>query len=147
VREENRQARAALESSLKSPSAAKAAATADYWPQDSWAFKGYASADATLQSSLWAANNGDVKALLASATGEMQKAMQEDLKGKSETEASIQMMDEVSAMKSVRVVNREVRGDDTVVITAEIEGRTGTETEKLVLKKIGNEWKLSGPER
>src|SRR5205809_68536 len=57
VREENRQARAALDSSLKSRNAAKAAATADYWPQDSWAFKGYASADAALQSSLWAANN------------------------------------------------------------------------------------------
>src|SRR5205823_4331512 len=66
VREENRQARAALDSSRKSQSAAapKAAATADYWPQDSWAFKGYASADAALQSSLWAANNGDLKALL-----------------------------------------------------------------------------------
>src|SRR5438445_9584945 len=49
VREENRQARAALESSLKSQNTAKAAATADYWPQDSWAFKGYASADAALQ--------------------------------------------------------------------------------------------------
>jgi hypothetical protein len=147
VREENRQARAALASSLKSPGAAKAAATADYWPQDSWAFKGYASADATLQSSLWAANNGDVKALLASATGEMQKAMAEDLKSKSGTEASIRAMDEVSGMKSVRVVDREVRGDDTVVITAEIEGRTGTDTQKLVLKKIGNEWKISGPEQ
>ena len=146
VREENRQARAALESSLKSRSAAKAAATADYWPQDSWTFRGYASAEATLQSSLWAANNGDLKVLLASATGEMQKMMEEDLKGKSETEASIRMMDEVSGMKSVRVVNREVRSEDTVVITAEIEGRTGTETEKLVLKKIGNEWKISGPE-
>src|SRR5437867_11673643 len=35
VREENRQARAALESSLKGQNTAKAAATADYWPQES----------------------------------------------------------------------------------------------------------------
>ena len=149
VREENRQARAALESSLESRNTAapKAAATADYWPQDSWAFKGYASADATLQSSLWAANNGDLKALLASTTGELQKQIEEDFKGKSETEASIKAMDEVSGMKSVRVVSREVRGDDTVVLTAEIEGRTDSRTEKLVMKKIGNEWKLSGPAR
>src|SRR5437016_5492689 len=42
VRQENRQARTTLDSSLKSQSAApsKAAATADYWPQDSWSFKG-----------------------------------------------------------------------------------------------------------
>jgi hypothetical protein len=145
VREENRQARATLESSLKGQNAAKAAATPDYWPQDSWAFKGFASADAALQSSLWAANNGNVKALLASATGETQKMMEEDLKGKSETEASIRAMDEVMGMKAVRVVNREVRDDDTVVLTAEFEGRTGTETEKVMMKKIGNEWKVSGP--
>src|SRR5437667_890534 len=105
VREENRQARAALEGGLKSQSGAKAGATADYWPQDSWAFKGYASADAALQSSLWAANNGDLKALLTGATGEMRKVIEEDLKDKSETEASIRAMDEVSGMKSVRVVN------------------------------------------
>jgi hypothetical protein len=149
VRAENRQVRAALESSLTNQSAAapKAAATADYWPQDSWAFKGYASADATLQSSLWASNNGDLKALLASTTGEMHKMMEEEFKDKSEAEASIKAMDEVSSMKSVRVVNREVRGDDTAVLTAEIEGRTETQTVKLVLKKIGNDWKLSGPER
>jgi hypothetical protein len=147
AREENRLARAALESNLKSRTAAapKAAATADYWPQDSWVFKGYASADATLQSSLWAANNGDLKALLASTTGEMQKMMAEDFKGKSEAEASIRAMDEVSGMKSVRVVNREVQSDDTRVLTLEIEGRTDTQTQKLMLKKIGNEWKLSGP--
>lgn len=145
VREENRQARGALESSLKSRNTSKAAATADYWPQDSWAFQGYASADAALQSSLWAASNGDVKALLAGATGEMQKQMEEDFKGKSETEASIKAMDEVMSMKSVRVINREAQGDDTVVLTAEFEGRTDSHTGKLVLKKIGNEWKVSGP--
>ncbi len=141
VREENRQARAGLESSLRNPSAA----TADYWPKDSWAFKGFATADAALQSSLWAANNGDMKALLASATGEMQKMMAEDLKGKSETEASIRMMDEVTGMKSVRVVNREVQGDDTSVLTIGMDGRNGPETQKLVMKKVGNEWKISGP--
>jgi hypothetical protein len=48
-------------------------------------------------------------------------------------------------MKSVRVVSREAQGDDTVVLTAEFEGRTDSHTEKLVLKKIGNEWKVSGP--
>ena len=147
VREENRRARAALESSLKSQGAAapQAAATADYWPQDSWTFRGFASADAALQSSLWAANKGDLKVLLASATGEALQQMEADLKGKSETEASIRAMDEVMGMKSVRVVNREVQGDDTVVLTVEFEGRTESQTEKIVMKKIGNEWKLSGP--
>jgi hypothetical protein len=56
-------------------------------------------------------------------------------------------MDEVSGMKSVRVVNRQVQSEDSMVLTLEIEGRTDTQTQKLMLKKLGNEWKLSGPAR
>jgi len=141
VRTENRQARAALESSLKTQSAA----TADYWPRDSWAFTGYASPDAALRTSLWAANNGDLKALLASATGEVRKEMEEEFGGKSESEASIRAMDQVISLKSVRVLNREVRADDTVVVTAAFEDRTDTHTVKLLMKKFGNDWKISGP--
>ena len=121
-----------------------AAASADYWPRDSWAFTGYASPDAALQTSLWAANNGDLKALLASVTGDVQKKMEEDFGGKSETEASIRAMDEVSNLKSVRVLDREVQGDDTVVLSAEFVDGTDSHTGKLVMKKIGNDWKLSG---
>jgi hypothetical protein len=76
----------------------------------------------------------------------MQKRMEQDLKGKSEPEAAIRAMDEVMGIKSVRVINREVRGDDTVVLTAELAGRTDTQIEQMVMKKVGNEWKLSGPE-
>jgi hypothetical protein len=141
VRTENRQARAALESSLKTQSAA----TADYWPRDSWAFTGYASPDAALRTSLWAANNGDLKALLASATGEVRKEMEEEFGGKSESEASIRAMDQVISLKSVRVLNREVQADDTVVVTAAFEDRTDTHTVKLLMKKFGNDWKISGP--
>jgi hypothetical protein len=139
VRAENRQARAALESSR----AAKAAATADYWPREAWAFAGFTSPDGALQSSLWAANNGDLKTLAASATGEALKMMEADLAGKPETEASIRAIDEVIGLKSVRILNREVQADDAVVLTAEFETRTETHTGKLLLKKIGNGWKLA----
>jgi hypothetical protein len=138
ARAENRQARAALASG-----AGKAAASADYWPRDSWAFAGFASPDAALQSSLWAANQGNLKALVASTTGEVQKRIAADFEGKSDTEASIKAMDEVSSLKSVRILNREAQGDDTVVLTTEFEDRTGTHTGKMVMKKVGNEWKVS----
>jgi hypothetical protein len=139
VRNENRQAHA------PERSAAEAAATADYWPRDSWTFSGYASPDAALQTSLWAANNGDLKALLGSATGDLRKLMEADLQGKSENEASIRAMDEVIAFKSIRVLNRELQGEDTAVITAAIEDRTETHTVKLLMRKVDNDWKVSGP--
>ena len=85
LRNENRQARAALESGHKTQ---RAVATADYWPRDSWAFAGYASPDAALQSSLWAASKGDLKTVVGGTTGEMQKEMEKDLETKSESEVS-----------------------------------------------------------
>jgi hypothetical protein len=54
-------------------------------------------------------------------------------------------MDQVMSIKSVRVLNREVQSDDTAVVTAAFEDRTDTHTVKLLMKKIGNDWKLSGP--
>jgi len=140
ARQENRQARAALESSLTNQSAG-----ADYWPRGSWAFAGYASPDAALQTSLWAANNGELKALLDSTTGDLQKMVEKDLAGKSESEAAVRAMDEVARLQSVRLLNREVQADGTVVLTAAFEDGTDTHTSKLLMKQIGNDWKISGP--
>jgi len=144
VRDENRQAHADFETAVKTGAKPKPIATADYWPQESWAFQGYETADAALQSSLWAANNGDLKALLKSATGELQEMIAADLSGKSETEASVRAMDEVLGMKAVRVLNREAQGNDAIVLTTQIEGRADTQTQKLLLKKVGKEWKVAG---
>ncbi len=147
ARAENQQARAALETGLKGPGAGatKAAATADYWPRDSWTFAGYASPDAALQSFVWAGSKGDLTNWLAGATGDVRKRMEQDLGGKSRDQAVIRAMDEFIGLKSVRVLNREVQADDTVVLTAAFEDRTQDHTAKLVMKKIDGEWKLSGP--
>ena len=42
---------------------------------------------------------------------------------------------EVAGLKSVRIVNREVRAEDTVVLTAEFEEENTTHTSKLLMKK------------
>ncbi len=144
ARDDSRQPHADFETAVKTGAKPKPSATADYWPQESWVFQGYETADAALQSSLWAANNGDLKALLKSATGELQQMIAADLSGKSETEASIRAMDEVLGMKAVRVLNREAQGDDAIVLTTQIEGVLDTQTQKLLMKKVGNEWKVAG---
>lgn len=140
VRSENRAAHAPLEGK-----GTNSVATADYWPRDSWSFTGYGSPDAALQTSLWAANNGDLKALLASTTGDLRKMVEADLAGKSPEEASIKAMDEVINFRSVRVINRETQTDDTAVLTVALENKTETETVKMLMKKVGNEWKIAGP--
>ena len=147
VRNENRQARAALDSSLKTQNAGAggAAATTNYWPRESWTFAGYASPDAALKTLFWASNNGDLRALLGSTTGDLQKQVEKDLADKSGSEASAKAMTEFARLKSVSVLSREVQADDTVVLTTAVADETGTHTGKVVMKKIGNEWKFSGP--
>ena len=145
VRSENRQAHAALEGTrTRSARAPDSGATADYWPRDSWEFRGYATADAALQTTLWAADNGDLKTLAAATTGDVQKILESEVGGKSEGEAAARAMDHVVGVKSIRLLSREVQSDDTVLFTAEIENRTDTQTGKLLMKRVGNEWKLSG---
>jgi len=144
ARNENTEAHAALDRYVASEAAPKPVATADFWPRDSWSFAGLASPDDALRSSLWAANNGNLKALFDSTTGELRQMMEKDLEGKSTDQAAIRAMDEVSNLKSVQVLNRDFQNDDTVVLTIAFEDGNQTHTEKLLLKKIGNEWKLSG---
>ena len=142
---ENLAARAALESSLKTQNAGAggAAATTNYWPRDSWAFAGYASPDAALQSFIWARMNGDLKALRVGTTGEAQKELEQDLARKSEGEVSLKAMADSINLKSVRMHHRSAEADDTVVIQAGYEDGNITYAAKLLMKKVGNEWKLS----
>ena len=142
LRNENRQARAALASGHKIPIAA---ATANYWPRDTWAFAGFASPEAALQSSLWAANKGDFKTFLSSTTGELQKKVEQDIEQKSESEISAKAMAETANLKSVSVLNSEAQSDDALVLTVAFEDGATTHTTKLLMQKIGNDWKLSGP--
>ena len=141
---ENRQAHASPDRSDHSDDVAKATPTADYWPRNSWAFAGYASPDAALQSSLWAANNGDAKAVLAGTTGELQKRIEADLSTKSENETSAKAMDEVSGLQSVRILDRAVQPDGTVLLTVSFEGPYDTHTGKLILQQVGSDWKIAG---
>jgi len=141
LREENRQARIALESSPKTQTAGVAGTTGNtnYWPRDSWAFAGYATPKAALQSYFWAANKGDVKALLSSLN--IPREVAKDLENKSGIEVAARMMDEVARLRSVRVLSREVQADDTVVLTL-ANGMKYPTTNKAFMKRSGNEWKL-----
>jgi hypothetical protein len=143
AQKENTEAHAALDRYLTNAATVKVA-TADFWPRDSWKFAGFATPDDALKSSFWASYNGDVKALLDSTTGEFRQMIEKDNEGKSADEASIRAMDEVSNLKSIQVINRDFQSEDTAVLTAAFEDGDQTHTTKLILKKVGNEWKIAG---
>jgi hypothetical protein len=117
---------------------------AENWPRETWAFAGYATPSATVQSCLWAASKGDVKAFLRGVTGDAQKIAETLLAGKSESEISAGVTALFAGVKSLRVVSREVQDENTVVLTTASEEASGTVTKKALLKKVGDEWKLAG---
>ena len=143
LREENQQLRAAMTAS-QGLHASKLTPEADYWPKDSWVFAGYATPESTLQSLLWSASKGEMKSLLASTTGEAQKHLEDDLKQKSEAEVAAEMAHE-TAFSSCRLLDKEYLPNDAVRLTLRMDG-DHTETNKFILKKIGNEWKFGGDE-
>ena len=130
--------------SVSSADTSQQVATPDYWPRNSWAFAGYATPDAALQSSIWSANKGDLKAILSSSTGDMLKELQTDLATRSETEVSARVMDGIAGVQSIRVLDRTTQPDGSVLITATFTGKYDAHTGKLILQKVGNDWKVAG---
>lgn len=119
-------------------------ATADFWPRDSWTSTGLSSPDDALRSSLWASKNGNLQVLLEGMTGQILEVVKRDLEGKSADGAAIRAMDEVMNLKSVQVLNREYPSADTAVLTTAFEKGTQTYTNRFLLKRINNQWKLAG---
>jgi hypothetical protein len=141
ARKENTEAHAALDHYLTN-AAAPQIATADFWPQDSWSFTGYATPDDAMRSFLWAAYTGNMKALTDSTTGRAREEMAKEYEGKSPDEASIRAMDDAGKLRSVQVLNRDYQSGDTAVLTATFDERDQPRAMKVTLKKVGNEWKL-----
>ena len=125
-------------------SAASVAPATNYWPRTSWAFAGYAHPNTALETALWAANKGDVKAFLGSVTGEAQKTAEGILAVHSESEVGAYVSAGIAGWKSLRVINSEVQDEDSVVVTTEIVDENGPQTKKALMKKVGGDWKLSG---
>jgi hypothetical protein len=118
--------------------------TADYWPKASWAFAGYASPSDALQSALWAANKGDLRTVLGSLTGDAQKLAEALLASKSQTEIAAAAAAPLASLRSLRILNREVKDEETVVLTTQSEEEGGPQIRKAMMKKVGSEWKLFG---
>ena len=84
-----------------------------------------------------------MKAFLASITGEIQEQVEKDFDGKTEAEMIAKMKEETDHFHSVRVLGRETLPDSMAALTVAMEGLTETENAKLILRRIGNDWKLA----
>lgn len=108
------------------------------YPKESWAFAGYATPEATVQSAVWAMNKGDVNIFLAGFDPDMQKVMQTAFEG---TAFADQAAKKMSGITGFRIVRKDVFPDDTVALAVSMDGEN--DVEKMYLKKIDGQWKIT----
>jgi RNA polymerase sigma factor (sigma-70 family) len=118
------------------------------FPKESWAFVGYADPESAFQSTVWALSNGDVKTMLASMTPDELARAHRRWADKSEAEIAANTRAEFEKVKGFRILKKEARSDDEVVLTLYVEGLDPNEgTPRMKLQRVGNEWRVAGPDR
>ena len=111
-------------------------------PRESWAFLGYGSPDAALMSAIWSMQQGNPKQYFDSLTAEEQARMAKVWENKSEAEIAAKHQADVSRITSMRVLTREEVSADEIQMGVYMDGVN--RTEKVSMKRVGNEWKFGG---
>src|SRR5262249_44720756 len=107
-----------------------------------WAFSGYATPKAALVSAIWAMKEGNPKIYLESLSPEEQARMAKVWENKSEAEVAAKHQSDVASITGLRILEEQVVGDNQVVMAVQIEGTD--RTEKVSMKRVGNDWKFGG---
>jgi RNA polymerase sigma factor (sigma-70 family) len=142
LQEQNRKLQAAL---ADAPKTAPAANPKDVFPKEAWAFAGFADPESTIQSAAWAMSRGDFQTLLASLTPEQRANHERQFQGRTEQEIATMMANnkDYKNMSGYQITDRQIVSDREMVVSLYQQGRD--RTIQMVLKRIGDEWKLDGP--
>jgi hypothetical protein len=147
LRAENQQLRSENQKLRGSANAASAPAPAPVpqegsFPRESWAFFGYGSPDAALMSAIWSMQQGNPKQYFDSLTAEEQTRMAKVWENKSEAEIAAKHQADVSKISGMRVLSRQEISPDEIQMSVYIDGVD--RTEKVSMKRVGNDWKFGG---
>jgi RNA polymerase sigma factor (sigma-70 family) len=146
LREENSRLRAAQ---IQRPVPSAGTLTAENtFPRETWAFAGYANPEATLLSTAWAALGGQIETFLNGMSPDEQSRNQQNWHGKNEAEIRDGLIKEFGRTKAIRILNKEPLSENEIVLTLLIEQDDGrSETPRMKVQRIGNDWKMAGPYR
>jgi len=121
----------------------------NFMSKESWAYAGYASPEAALQSLFWAKSTGNEKAWIESVCNSnlVDSLMSSPyIKGDSEAERSQSLMDKTTNWIGLSILNEIPVDDDTILLQAELScqenGQTNIHGSMQEMKRIGGTWKL-----
>jgi hypothetical protein len=109
------------------------------YPKTSWAFAGYASPEAALQTYFWAINKQDATNLKASMTI---SALQDA--GETIEQSISEAAPELKKISGYRILGIPMIADDEIVFKIAMEGGENDSdgSDEMTIKKIGTEWKV-----
>jgi hypothetical protein len=130
---------------LRAEVAAKVAAASDpqsahaYIPKEAWAFAGYDTPEAALQSVWWVVNKGDSQAFLTSITPDMLQKLGET--GIATDNLAGALAEETRKIKGYQVMKATVLAEDHMVLDVAFDG----DLRKVKLGRTQGQWKLAEP--
>ena len=145
---ELRQLRAQLNQSRAAVQTPGAAATstgagAELVPRETWSFAGYATPQAAFHSTMFAHSQGDHQTFLASLTGDLARDNQKELNNKTPEQFSENLRRETAKFTGYRILEMDEVSPEETVLMIYYAGES--DTEKVRMRKIGDEWKVAGP--
>jgi FtsZ-binding cell division protein ZapB len=111
-------------------------------PRESWAFAGYATPEATLQSAIFAMSQGDYQTFLASMSPEEAARMQKSFEGKTPEQIAEEGRRETAKASSFQILAKQELAPDRVVLNVFVAGED--RAQRIMMQKIGEEWKWAG---
>jgi hypothetical protein len=137
----NQQIRATPAAAAPAPDTNAAAATGPV-PRESWAFAGYATPEATLQSAVFAMSQGDYQTFLASMSPEEAARMQKSFEGKTPEQIAEEGRRETAKASSFQILGKQELAPDRVMLNVYVAGED--RPQRIMMQKIGEEWKWAG---
>ena len=123
----------------------KASLTADV-PRASWAFAGYATPEATVQSVFWAMrekNSSSFPFYLDGLVPEMRDKMEKEIQSRGDGAFAKFSEQEMGEVTSYRILKKITLSDNKTQLQIRFSGPRGP-VQTVTLEKIGNEWKFAG---
>jgi hypothetical protein len=107
------------------------------FPKTSWHFAGYANPESVLMSCMWAVDNDDTNALLASVSPSKRESLSQQNPIISDKDR-----ESYAQMTGYRIVDKQVISEDKVVLVVKTAGTE--QTANFLTERIDGEWKFAG---
>lgn len=109
--------------------------------REQWAFRGYATPEDALVSTLWALASGNTEIVPGTMTPSERETWEQQTSGKNDAEIEELVQRQLRGITSVQVTEQRQNSPTEVVLTVQMESQQGSRTRDVHTYLVGHEWK------